>query len=92
MTDTTKRLTVTDHEDARSEIIAAFAAADALYADEATWDTVEAETAFNHAFVVAEKYGWDPDRDESWVGEFLPWRPTGREILAEGLIRALRSV
>jgi hypothetical protein len=90
MSKTAKRLTVTDHEDARSEIIAAFAAADVLASKEETWDTVEAEKADNHAFNVATKYGWHYEDDEGFMGYAL--KATQREILAEGLVRSLKGI
>jgi len=86
----TTRLTTTDHEDARGKIITVFAEADVFLA---THDEPgsEAEMAVvNHAFETAERYGWDYTNDEEWYLWSL--KATQREIVQEGLLRALKGI
>lgn len=82
--------TVTQYEDARAEVVFAFA--DALCTIrmlDAAGDSDDGD-ALNAAFVVAQKYGWTWNEDD----QFAAWclKATEQEICVEGLRRALAGV
>lgn len=82
--------TVTQYEDARAEIVFAFAAAlRTTRTIEKSGDSDDGE-CLNAAFEVAKKYGWDWETDKDFVGWCL--KATQEEICTEGLRRALDGV
>jgi len=85
--DTPKRVTVTDYEEMRWAIVDAFHAALGHETHCADW-CLDCETLHNKAFDVASEYGWCASD-----GDFQDWalKATSPEILAEGLVRALRN-
>lgn len=82
--------TVTNYEDARAEIVFAFAEALRIQrALDAAGDSDDG-AAMLVAFEVAKKYGWDWEVDEDFSGWCL--KATHQEICTEGLCRALAGV
>lgn len=82
--------TVTQHEDARAEVVFAFAdALRTIRALDAAGDSDDGDS-LNAAFEVAKQYGWDWETDEDFVSWCL--KATTQEICTEGLRRALAGV
>ena len=82
--------TVTQYEDARAEVVFAFAdALRTIRALEASGDSDDG-AALSAAFEVAKKHGWDGATDEAFSSWCL--KATEQEICAEGLRRALDGV
>lgn len=82
--------TVTQYEDALSEIVFAFAdALRTIRALEAVGTSDDGES-LNAAFEVAKKHGWTWNEDD----EFAAWslKATEQEICVEGLRRVLDGV
>lgn len=79
---------VSDYEKARLEIVSAFSAA--MVEDSKRPDDGEAHRLSVGAFDLARRCGWHAEADE----DFTLWclKATQQEILAEGLIRALRGI
>ena len=82
--------TVTQYEDARAEVVFAFAKALGAIRALAAVGGSDDGVALSAAFAVAKKHGWDWEADE----EFVRWchKATEQEICTEGLRRALGGV